>query len=47
MPKGTDLFKLTVDDLERIKLSLNNRPRQTLSYMTPLEKLTEIVALTS
>jgi IS30 family transposase len=47
MPKGTDLSKLTVSDLDQIQLSLNSRPRQTLSYMTPLEKLTELVALTS
>jgi IS30 family transposase len=46
MPKGTDLSALTPADLERIQHSLNGRPRQTLGYMTPLEKLTEFVALT-
>lgn len=47
MPKGTDLSKLSVNDLQRIERSLNGRPRKTLGYMTPLEKLTELVALTS
>ena len=47
MPKGTDLSKFSADDLERMQHSLNGRPRQTLGYMTPLEKLTELVALTS
>jgi IS30 family transposase len=46
MPKGTDLSKLSVQDLNRIQHSLSGRPRQTLGYMTPLEKLTEFVALT-
>ncbi|OIQ85805.1 integrase core domain protein [mine drainage metagenome] len=46
MPKGTDLSKLSAADLRRIQRSLNGRPRATLSYMTPLEKFTEIVAST-
>ncbi len=47
LPKGTDLSRHSVRDLERIASSLNNRPRQTLGYMTPLEKFTEFVAHTT
>jgi IS30 family transposase len=41
------LRQYTPRDLMRIQQSLNGRPRRTLGYMTPLEKLTELVALTS
>lgn len=47
MPKSTDLSQHSKEDLERIALSLNERPRKTLGYMTPLEKLTELVALST
>ena len=47
MPKGTNLAVHTVQDLARIADSLNNRPRKTLGYMTPSEKLAELVALTA
>ncbi len=46
MPKGTDLSALTRGDLKRIEKSLNDRPRKTLGYMKPSEKLTELLALT-
>jgi IS30 family transposase len=46
MPKGTDLSKLSAEDLLRIQRSLNGRPRKTLDYMMPSEKLAELVALT-
>jgi len=47
LPKGTDLSKHSVDDLLRVQRSLNGHPRQTLDYMMPVEKLAELVELTS
>jgi IS30 family transposase len=47
MPKGTDLSVHDAEDLEVIARSLNERPRKTLGYMTPSEKLAELFALTT
>jgi transposase, IS30 family len=46
MPKSTDLSVHSADDLARFARSLNNRPRETLGFMKPSEKLTELIALT-
>lgn len=46
MPKGTDLSVHSAEDLARIARSLNNRPRETLGFMKPSEKLAELLALT-
>jgi len=47
LPKSTDLSKYSAKDLEEIQRSLNGRPRKTLGYMMPVEKLTELVALST
>jgi len=46
MPKSTDLSAHTADDLAGFARSLNNRPRKTLGYMKPSEKLAELLAHT-
>lgn len=47
MPKGTDLSVHTPEDLKRFENSLNNRPRKTLGYLKPSEKLAELFADTT
>ncbi len=46
LPKGTDLSVHSAADIARIARSLNNRPRKTLGYMKPSEKLAELIAHT-
>jgi IS30 family transposase len=46
MPKGTDLSVHSEKDLAGIARSLNDRPRMTLGYLKPSEKLAELIALT-
>jgi IS30 family transposase len=43
-PKGTDLSAFTQAQLNAIALRLNTRPRKTLEFMTPAEKLAATVA---
>ena len=42
-PKGTDMALLTQQDLDDAAHSLNGRPRQTLQWMTPSEKLAQVL----
>ena len=45
-PKKTPLDQFTQDDLDKVALELNERPRKTLGYQTPSEVISKTVALT-
>lgn len=46
LPKGTDLSVHAEEDLDAIAEELNNLPRQTLGWVTPLVKFAEVDAMT-
>ena len=46
-PKGADLSRFTQEQLDAVADRLNTRPRKTLGYRTPADKLAESVATTS
>lgn len=46
LPKGTDLSGYSQAQLNAIARRLNTRPRMTLGYRTPADKLAEIIATT-
>ncbi|MBK8286151.1 MAG: IS30 family transposase [Ahniella sp.] len=45
-PKGTDLSQFTQAQLNKVAKELNDRPRQTLGFICPAQKLGQTVALT-
>ena len=42
-PKGTDLAAHDQNELDRIAAELNGRPRQTRGWLTPAEKMAELL----
>src|SRR5438477_10381226 len=42
-PKGKSLAGVTQAELDEVARKLNDRPRQTLGFRTPTEKLTELI----
>jgi IS30 family transposase len=40
-PKGTDLSRWNLDEIEAVAAALNSRPRKTLGWKTPAEALNE------
>ncbi|MCA1218656.1 IS30 family transposase [Streptomyces sp. 8L] len=46
-PKGTDLARYTRQELDEVAAELNSRPRKTLGWETPAERLAKLLTPTS
>jgi IS30 family transposase len=46
LPKGTDLAIIDIHALQRIANELNSRPRKSLCWLTPSEKMAELLSST-
>ncbi|MEU3213681.1 IS30 family transposase, partial [Nocardiopsis alba] len=43
-PKGTDLAAHSREDLDAVAAELNSRPRKTLGWETPAERLAKLLS---
>jgi transposase, IS30 family len=46
-PKGTDLHRYSREELDAVAAELNSRPRKTLDWETPAERLAKLLATAS
>jgi transposase, IS30 family len=46
-PKGTSLARYTQHDLDNVAIQLNTRPRQTLNWQTPAQRLEQLLVATT
>ena len=47
LPRKTDLSVFTQKDLDKITMELNERPRKTLNFDSPLDKFESLIASTA
>ena len=43
LPRGVDLLKNTIEDLQAVAVELNGRPRKALDWDTPAERLAQLL----